>query len=121
MMEMEVCMPACSTSALRAAAVLLCTGSLATGCRFEAGTEPARDNPPAISSATGQCLAPPSAAVDGGPGLLADGLTGSTLIRARLASRLLLDKSAGPAFGDQGILCLAPEGERWVLRSETAP
>src|SRR5688500_19009688 len=120
-MEIEVCMLACLTSAHRAAAVLLGAGSLAIGCRFEAGTEPAKDNPPAISRGTGQCLAPPSAGVDGRPSLLADGLAGSTLVRARLASRLLRDGPAGQAFGDQGILCLVPEGERWVLRSETAP
>lgn len=114
-------MPTCSTSAYRAAAVLLGTGSLALGCRFEAGTEPARDTPSAISSVTGQCLAPPSAAVDARQDPLARGSAGSTLIRARLASRLLSEGPGGQTFGDQGILCLASEGARWVLRSETAP
>ena len=96
---------------LRAAAALLGPGLLAVGCRFEAGTEPGRENPPAMSSLAGQCLAPPSAVADSGPDHLTDGPAGSTLIRARLASRLLRG----------GILCLAPEGARWVLRSGMEP
>jgi len=120
-MEMEVCMLTCSTSAHRAAAVLLSAGSLAVGCRFEAGTEPARENPPAMSSVTGQCLAPPSATAGPRPDFLAGGPAGSTLIRARLASRLVRDGPAGEAFGYQGILCLSPEGARWVLRWEMEP
>jgi len=120
-MEMEGRMLTCSSSAHRAAAVLLGAGSLAVGCGFEAGTEPARENPPAMSSLSGQCLAPPSAAANPGPDFLASGPAGSTLIRARLASRLLLDRPAGEAFGSQGILCLAPEGARWVLRWEMEP
>jgi hypothetical protein len=43
-----------------------------------------------------------------------DRSTSSTLIHARLASRLMHD---GPAR----ILCLAPEGARWVLRWEMEP
>ena len=106
-------MPGCSTSAARAAAVLLCAGSLAVGCRFEAGTGPAKESPSVAASISGQCLAPPTAA-DSQPELPADRATGSTLIHARLASRLIQD---GPA----GILCLAPEGARWVLRWEMEP
>ena len=107
-------MVTCSTSAHRAAAVLLGAGSLAVGCGFEAGTEPAREHPSAVWSVTGQCLASPTTAADSRPDLAADLPTCSTLIRARLASRLLPD-------GEASVLCLAPEGPRWVLRWEMEP
>ena len=94
-----------------AAAVLLGAGSLAVGCRSESGTEPGGEHPPAMSSIAGQCLAPPSAVADTPPDLLTDELAGSTLIRARLATRLLRG----------GVLCFAPEGARWVLRWEMEP
>ena len=107
-------MPGCSTSADRAAAVLLCAGSLAVGCRFEAGTGPAKESPSAASSAGGQCLASPLAAADSRSDLPVDRSTRSTLIHARLASRLIHD-------GPSRILCLAPDGARWVLRWEMEP
>ena len=107
----------CSTAAHRAAAVLLGAGSL-VGCRFESSTEPRKEDSPAMSSVTGQCLAPPAA---GPSDALAGSPAGSTLIRTALASRLLREGSAREALGDQGILCLAPEGASWVLRRRMEP